>query len=299
MTRTGGFGSKLLNVAAFLLLPHLAYTASFTVGSISTDPMVESGKFWLLVSYLERQLRLEGIDAGKVVVAESIPQMSSFLKQKQVDLYIDSFFPSLAVSRLSGSSLMLRRWKMGKSEYTSVIFTQKNSDIARLKDLKGKTIALESPFSSAGYFFPKMALLEKGLRLTPKRYETEPVRSDEVGYVFVHNDAKIIFMVLGATVAAGATDNQKYLTVSRNVDNLKIIHETDRLPRQIVSYRADLPMKLVTRVKEVLLNMHQSEEGRQALAAFENTTKFEELSTRDMELMAKLRKHVDAELKIQ
>jgi phosphonate transport system substrate-binding protein len=144
-----------------------------------------------------------------------------------------------------------------------------------------------------------MALLEKGLRLTPKRYETEPVRSDEVGYVFVHNDAKIIFMVLGATVAAGATDNQKYLTVSRNVDNLKIIHETDSFPRHIVSYRADLPTRLVKRVKEVLLNMHQSEEGRQVLAAFENTTKFEELPPRDIDLMGKFKKYVDAELKIR
>jgi ABC-type phosphate/phosphonate transport system substrate-binding protein len=299
MIRRSGFTRKLLNVAAFLLLPQLAYTASFTIGSINTAPMVESAKFWPLVSYLERQLRSEGIDDGKIVVAESIPAMSAFLKQKQVDLYIDSFFPSLAVSRLSGSSLMLRRWKLGKSEYSSVIFTQKNNGIARLEDLKGKIIAFETPFSSTGYFFPKIALLEKGLRLMPKRYETEPVRSDEVGYIFAHNDAKAILMVMSAIVAAGATDNQKYLTVSRNVDNLKVIHETDSFSRHIVSYRADLPTKLVTRVKEVLLNMHQSEEGRQALAAFENTTKFEELPTRDIDLMAKLRKYVDAELKIQ
>jgi phosphonate transport system substrate-binding protein len=293
------FGGKLLNVAAFLLLPQLAYTASFTIGSINTAPMVESGKFWPLANYLERQLRSEGIDVGKVVVAESIPTMSSFLKRQQVDLYIDSFFPSLAVSRLAGSNLMLRRWKMGKSEYSSVIFTQKNNDIARLKNLKGKIIAFETPFSSTGYFFPKIALLEKGLRLIPKRYETDLVRSDEVGYLFAHNDSKAVLMVLSATVAAGATDNQKYLTVSRNVDNLKIIHETDSFSRHIVSHRADLPTKLVNRVKEVLLNMHQSQEGRQVLAAFENTTKFEELPTRDIDLMAKFRKYVDAELKIQ
>ncbi len=87
MIHRWGFGGKLLNVAAFLLLPQLAYTASFTLGSISTAPMVESGKFWPLVSYLERQLRSEGIDDGKVLVAESIPAMSSFLKQRQVDLY--------------------------------------------------------------------------------------------------------------------------------------------------------------------------------------------------------------------
>ena len=86
MIRRWGFGGKLLNVAAFLLLPQLAYTASFALGSISTAPTVENGKFWPLVSYLERQLRSEGIDDGKVVVAESIPEMSSFLKRQQLDL---------------------------------------------------------------------------------------------------------------------------------------------------------------------------------------------------------------------
>ena len=294
-----GFAGKLLSVAAFSLLPQLAYAASFTLGSISTAPTVESRKFWPLASYLQRQLRSEGIDDGKVVVAENIVTMSSFLKRQQVDLYIDSFFPSLAVSRLSGSSLMLRRWKMGKSQYSSVIFTQRNSGIDRLQDLKGKTVALESPFSSTGYFFPKIALLEKGLRLTPKTYETEPVKSDVLRYVFTHTDSKTILMVLGANVAAGATDSEKYRTVARNVDNLRMIHETNSFPRQIVSYRADLPAKLLGRVKEILLNMHQSEEGRRALAAFENTTKFDELPARDAELMAKLRKYVDAELKIQ
>jgi len=299
MVHPWGFrGKLLLNVAALLFFPHLAYTASFTVGSISATPTVESGKFWPLVSYLERQLRSEGIEGGKVIVAESIPAMSAFLKQQQVDLYIDSLFPSLAVSRLSGSSLMLRRWKMGKGEYSSVVFTQKNSGIARLADLKGKTIAFESPFSSSSYFFPKIAILNKGLRLMPKRYETEPVRSDEVGYLFAYSDSKAILMVVNGVVAAGATDNEKYLTVARNIDNLKIIHQTDSFPRHIVSYRADLPAKLATKVKEILLNMHQTEEGKQALAAFENTTKFEELPTRDIDLMAKLRKYVDAELKI-
>jgi ABC-type phosphate/phosphonate transport system substrate-binding protein len=87
--------------------------------------------------------------------------------------------------------------------------------------------------------------------------------------------------------------------LAKNLGSLKIIHETVSFPRQIVSHREDLPAKLVTRIKEVLLNMHQTEEGRQALQDFESTTKFDEIPVRDIDLFAGLRKHVDAELKLQ
>lgn len=299
MIHQWGLGNKLLFVAAVLLLPQLAGAGSFKLGSISISPLAETRKFWPLAAYLERQLQSEGIDEGKVVVAESIPAMSSFLQTRQVDLYIDSFFPSLAVSRLCGSKLMLRRWKMGKSEYQSVIFTRKDSGIARLKDLRGKVIAFEAPFASSSYFFPKMVLLEKGLRLALKRQGIDPVKSDEVGYIFSHSDSQTIFWVLNGVVAAGATDDQKYLAMAKNLDSLKIVHETVSFPRQIVSHRADLPAKLVTKVKEVLMNMHQTAEGRQVLQAFESTTKFDEIPVRDIELMAGLKKLVDAELKLQ
>ncbi|MGH7824958.1 MAG: phosphate/phosphite/phosphonate ABC transporter substrate-binding protein [Candidatus Binatia bacterium] len=294
-----GLGKKLSFVAAVLLLPQLACAGSFKLGSVSTSPVAETNKFWPLASYLARQLQTEGINQGKVVVAESIPAMSSFLQTRQVDLYIDSFFPSMAVSRLSGSKLLLRRWKTGKSEYRSVIFTRKDGGIARLKDLKGKVIAFEEPFGSAGYFFPKMVLLEKGFRLAPKRRGIDPVKSDEVGYIFSHSDSQTIFLVLNGVVAAGATDDQKYLILAKSLGTFKVIHETASFPRQIVSYRADLPANLVTRVKEVLLHMHQTEKGRQVLRAFESTTKFEEIPVRDIELVAGLRKYVDAELKLQ
>jgi ABC-type phosphate/phosphonate transport system substrate-binding protein len=299
MTNRLRLGYKLPLFVALMLLPRLAGADSFKVGSISVSPVVETRKFWPLASYLARQLQSEDVNEGKVMVAETISTMSSLLKTRQVDLYIDSFFPSLAVSRLSGSKLLLRRWKMGKSEYRSIIFTQKNSGISRLDELKGKIIAFENPFASSSYFFPKIVFLEKGLRLVHKREGADPVKSDEVGYIFSHSDSKTILLVLNGVVAAGATDDQKYLALAKNLDGFKILHETAPFPRQIVSYRADLPAKLVTRVKEVLLNMHRSDEGRQVLQAFERTGKFEEIPATDLELIAGLRKQIDTELKHQ
>lgn len=294
-----GLGIKLSFVAAVLLLPQLACAGSFKLGSIGTSPVSEVKKFLPLATYLAQQLQAEGIDQGKVVVAESIPAMSSLLQTRQVDLYIDSLFPSLAVSRLSGSKLLLRRWKMGQSEYRSVIFARKDGGVARLEDLKGKVIAFEEPFSSTGYFFPKVDLLKMKFRLTLKRPGSDPVKTDDVGYIFSHGDTNTIFLVLNGGVAAGAVDDQKYLGLAKNLDSFKIVHETASFPRQIASYRADLPATLVTRVKEILLSMHQSKEGGKVLREFESTTKFDEIPVQALDLAAGLTKYIDAELKLQ
>ena len=294
-----GLGNKLSFVAVVLLLPQLACAGSFNLGSISTSPVEETRKFSPFASYLAQQLKSEGIDQGKVIVAESIPAMSSLLQTRQVDLYIDSLFPSFAVSRLSGSKLLLRRWKMGYSEYRSVIFTRKDSGIARLEDLKGKVIAFEEPFSSSGYFFPKVDLLKMKLRLVPETQRADPVKADDVGYIFTHGDTNTIFLVLNGAAAAGAVDDEKYLRFAKNLDSFRIVHETVSFPRHIVSYRADLPAKLVTRVKEILLNMQHSEEGGKVLRDFENTTKFDEIPVQAIDLMTGLKKYLDAELKLQ
>ncbi len=299
VTLPWGLRHLLFLVIAVLLLPLRSSAESLNLGSIGIDPVTETKKFSPLASYLARQLQTDGIDEGKVVVAASIPAMSSLMQTRQIDLYIDSFFPSLAVSRLTDSKLLLRRWKMGKSEYQSVIFTRKDSGIARLEDLKGKVIAFEEPFSSTGYFFPKIPLLENDLRLALKKQGNDPVKPDEVGYVFSHGDSNTIYMVLNGVVAAGTTDDQKYFTLAKSLGSFKIIHKTVPFPRQLVSYRADLPANLVTRIRDILLNMHRSEAGKQILQAFESTTKFEAIPGRDFDLVAAFRKQVDAELKLQ
>jgi len=299
MMRLWNLPSLGLFVGLFLFVPEWANGETFRIGSISNSPVVETRKFWPIASYLARQLQSEGIDQGKVMVADSLSGMATFLQTRQVDIYIDSFFPSLAVNRLSGSKLLLRRWKSRKGDYRSVIFTRKDSGIARLEDLKGKIIAFESPFSSSGYFSPKIALLDRGFRLILKRQETDPVKADEVGYVFTYTDSKTILQVLNRVVAAGATEDEKYFTSAKNLDSFKAIHETDPFPRHMVSHRADLPARMITRIKEILLKMHQTNEGNQVLQDFENTTRFDEIPARDIEVAASLMKYIDAELKLQ
>jgi len=249
------------------------------LGSVSSEPARDIKNFQPFADYLAKRLRPEGVDRGVVMVAGSLPQMASFLREGRVDLYIDSPFPTLGVRRLSGSSeVLLRRWKGGVGEYHSVIFTRRNIGIDKLEGLVGKVLAFEDPTSTASYFLPKASLIQQGF--TVRRYPdaTAGVAAGEIGYVFSDDDENTIAWVLRGKVLAGAINSVAYerLTPDRAA-NLMVLHRTITVPRHIVSYRVGLDPSLVGRIKAILLDMSGSEEGRKVLEQFEKTTRFDEL----------------------
>ena len=291
--------NKCSLIAVILLLPRLACAGPLTLGFITASPTQESKKISLLANYLARQLQSEGIGKGNVVAANSIEAMSSLLRTSQADIFIDGFFPAMAVSRLSGSKLLLRRWKNGGSDSKSVIFTRKDSRIAILEHLGGKVIAFDEPFSSFGYFVPKVELLKITFMVLPNRPGSGRVKGDEVRYIFSGGDTNTIYKVANGEVAAGAVADQRYHALVKNLAGLTILHETAPAPRQFVSHRADLPVTLVTKIKNILLNMTRTEEGREVLREFGNTTKFDEIPAPVHDLMMGFKKYVEAELKPQ
>lgn len=287
-------------VSAALLLSRPVMAKTIVVGSIGDVPTEEIKKFLPLASYLAKQLRSEEFDQGKVVVARGIPEMADFLKEGKADLYIDSPFPSVAVSRVSGSKFLLLREKKGLGEYHSVIFARQDSGINRLQELNKKMIAFKEPFSSSGYFVPKMVMVRQGLRLVPKKDFSESVGPREVGYIFSNDNENTMVWVLRKKVMAGALDNQSYEKEARGeLKSLKILYKTFSFPRHIVSYRADLTALLVAKIKEILLKMHESEEGEKTLKEFENTARFDELPEKAMAPFLKAGKFIDAELGIK
>jgi phosphonate transport system substrate-binding protein len=118
--------------------------------------------------------------------------------------------------------------------------------------------------------------------------------------VFTYDDENTLVWVLRGKVWAGAMDNQTFQRqTGKDPNALKIIHKTGVVPRQIVSYRTDLPGRLVARIKEILVRMDQSEQGRKVLQGFEKTTKFDELPDQSMAPLLKAGKFIDVELGIQ
>lgn len=277
-------------IASLLLCWQSVSARTLTIGSISKSPSEEIAVFFPLADYLARQLAGSGIDKGKVVVVNSIAEMAEQLKTGQIDIYIDSPFPSLAVSRLTDSKIILRRWKGGKVEYRSMIIVRTDSPIRTLADLRGKIIAFEDDYSTSGYFLPKSALLRAGLKVRPCEETVGAAPADELSCIFARVQSNARIWVLRGKVhaaAMGAHNMEGLLPQER--EQIRIMHETVAVPRQVVSVRQELDATLMQRIREVLMAMERSEEGRAVLEKFQNTTRFDEFPDGPEQALAPIR----------
>jgi phosphate/phosphite/phosphonate ABC transporter binding protein len=299
-TKSQHFPSICTAVVLFLSIAHIGNAAekapqplnlkSLTMGLVFQnpgEPVPESLREF--VNYVARKLSSTAAISGTVVVAPTASQMVKLLEEKRVDFYMESPHATYLINRLGSANLLLRRWKGGMGEYRSIIFTNKESGIRRVEELRGKMIAFEDSGSTSGYFMPKLLLLNKRLILTEKPGLDAKVATKEVGYFFAGSDKNILNFVLAKKVAAGAFSNDDYAGVAEKEKSaISILAESASLPRHLVSIRKDLTAPVAKRLKEVLLAMHEDAEGRAILQRTDNTTKFDLLPGGEESMRQKL-----------
>ena len=252
---------------------------TLTLGGVFQEPRepVEE-HFRPLAAYVARRLSPSGETKGVVIVAPTAAQMMKLLEEKRVDFYMESPYPTYLINRLGTATLLLRRWKGGMAEYRSLIFTGKESGIARLEDLRGKIIAFEDPGSTSGYFLPKLFLHKKGFSLVEKPSLGAKASAGEIGYIFTGTEKNVVHLVLQKKVAAGAFSSDDHASLDeKSKAAIAILGESESVPRHLVSVRKDLPEPVIKRLKEILLGMYQDDEGQKILRQTGNTTKFDSL----------------------
>ena len=259
--------------------PGGAETKTITLGIVSPVNQKEiEGHFRDFVRYVSRTLSPAPAIEGSIVVAPTQSGLANLLAERKVDFYMESPYPTYLINNVYGAGkLLLRRWKGGMADYYALIFTKRNSETRRLEDLRGKIIVFEDPGSTSGHFLPKFLLSRLGFKLAEKSRIEANVSADEVGYLFAYSQDKLVDLVLTKRVAAGAFSNDDYATLGkRKKSDIRILAETERLPRHLVSVRKGLDPALVNRLEKILLSMHQDHEGRLILQRTDGTTKFDE-----------------------
>lgn len=247
-----------------------------TVGSVSLNPAAEHDVFRPLADYLASHLGSVGIGRGRVVVVDSLSTMVEELEAGRVDIYIDSPFPVAFVAQHADTRVLLRRFKRGAEVYRSVLFARANEGIETLADLRGRVIAFGEPFSTTGYLLPKGALVSDGFRLVNFQDPAAIVPDDEIGYVFSYDAENTMVWVLKGKVSAGAVNEDYFEALAGSrLGELKILHRSDAVPRNIVCARGDLDPEVVRAVVGVLLGMDENAAGQAVLDSFEQTSGFE------------------------
>jgi phosphonate transport system substrate-binding protein len=285
------FSALLCGLTLSLAGPVLCYEAdaqtgdkveikTITLGLVSeVDRSAIEEHFRDFVRYLARRLSGGSEIEGKVVVVATPFQLAKLLEQRRVDFYMESAYPTYTINYVHGvGKTLLRRWKSGMTEYQGLIFTSRDSGIRRLEDLPGKTIVFEDPGSTSGYLLPKILLHRRGFKLVQKR-EFDPYASPtEITYLFAYSQSKLRELVLKKQAAAGAFSNDDHARLSQQEkSDISVLAQTERLPRHLVSVRSDLPSTVAGRIEEILLVMHEDEEGRRILNKADQTTRFDQL----------------------
>jgi phosphonate transport system substrate-binding protein len=254
------------------------------IGEVAADPVKKSKRFQPLADYLGERLGPVGVTSGEVRMAPDMDVMVRLLQAGEVDVIVDSPYPAMIISDRSGALPILRRWKEGEADYSSLIIARADRGLSSVADLAGQMVAFEVDYSTSGYFLPLTHMLAAGLNPVEKASAESSVRRAEVGYVFARDDDNIVQWVVGGKVAAGAVDNRAFLKIPDEArSQLVILAETERLPRHVVLVRSGLDPRVVEALKTELLAMSESPAGLPVLEAFEATARFDEFPT-DMAL---------------
>jgi len=252
------------------------YTNEIRIGTIGEDAVSLIHNFQPVADYLALKLSVDEKYEGKVVIAKNMGDMIELINDQEIDLFVDSPITAVIISEQTESDPILRRWKDGVSEYHSVFFSIKDSGIS-INELFGKTIIFENRESSSGYFLPKSFLIENGVNLKQGNDNF-----DSMNYVFAGEDVNIPLWLLQDKGDVGVVSNIAYVEISEVYDDKFIIlFETESIPRHIVIQRSDIDSILSEKIKQILINMDEDEEGIKILKDFKNTKKFDDIPNKD------------------
>lgn len=293
--------SYYLCVAAlfsFLLLTSLNLSAApLVISTLNASPNNEIKRLLPFSNYIAERLLVKEVDKSKVRVEKNIVKIGQLLQEDKIDIYIGNPFTSIALNRLSGMRFLLQAVSQGSEKNPSIIFVRNNSAVKKAKDLSGKKIAFEDSLSTSGYHLPKLHLSGKGLKLNPLKKLEEDVAVGDLGYIFSKSDLNTLLWVKKGKIEAGAVDALTYgKQAKESLDQLRIIERTVALPSILVGYRSDLSPQVVTRLKYVLKQMHETDEGKAILKDLGDINKFIDLPPKALDPLLKANKYLNAEL---
>ena len=251
---------------------------TFVLGRVTADARKSYKRLRAMADYLGRRLEDLGIRHTKIRLARSNGEMVEFLRRGEVDCFSESPLSALYLAENGGAEILLREWKKGAPSYHTVFIARKGGGIDSLSDLRGKRIVFEDPGSTSAYLVPFSILRGLGFTMVEMASVRDPLPAGKGGYVFGREELNIPLWVQRGLADAGAFSNQDWRerTPAALRKDLKIIHRTEPILRSVISVRRGLRPEIKRRVKQVLLGMHETPEGRRVLRKYYRVRKYDE-----------------------
>lgn len=118
-----------------------------------------------MADYLSAELAGYGIAGVDIRLTDTLEEMRELFRTGEVDLVSETAFGAIELERDGLAQMLLREWKSGVAAYSTVIFARRDSGIAGINDLVGRSLAFEDRGSTSGYLVPRAYLARAGYDL--------------------------------------------------------------------------------------------------------------------------------------
>jgi phosphonate transport system substrate-binding protein len=255
-------------VAVFLAATFTSAQAAqpLTIGLIPSEDaqaMLENSK--KVIDSLQAQLGTP----VKPFIATDYNGIIEALRSKKLDVaYLGPFSYVLATSVANVEAFAVAETKKtGKSAYRSLIIARKDSGLATLAQLKGRTMAFVDPSSASGHLFPKAGLQQQGIE--PVNYFSRVIFSGS-------HDASILAVANKKVDAAAVADRILAAAIANDIvkqGDFNVIWTSPDIPESPMVWRKDLDPELKKRIAAAMANIKNVEWGDQGvLNGFRPTT---------------------------
>jgi phosphonate transport system substrate-binding protein len=263
------------------------------LGRISDDPKIHYEQLKPLLDYVVPRMADVGIREGRILMARDAQQMTSYLRRGQVDWVTETAASAMLLQSRGNVEPMLLTERDGVSRYRTVFFVRRDSGLARLEDLAGRSVAFQNNASTSAYFVPAIELLRRKLSLSLLLSPMDKPSRGNVGYVFARSELNIGAWVHKRLVDVGAMSDLDWNNPARVPPSfrkdLEVIHITESVPRALEMVRADLDPKVQARLREVLIEAAADPKAAQAMRHFFRTTRFLPIDDSSSQVLARLR----------
>jgi phosphonate transport system substrate-binding protein len=248
------------------------------LGRISDDPKAHYDQLKPLLDYVVPRMAGVGIRSGRILMARDLQQMASYMRRGRVDWITETSGNAVLLERRAGARTLLVAERDGALRYRGVLFVRRDSPIRTLQDLRGRSVAFQSPYSTSAYYLPAAMLLEAGPHMELLLSPMDRAPPASVGYLFARTELNITTWVHKRLVDAGVLSNLDWANPRRLppsfARDFRIVAETAEAPRALVLTRAGMAPDVESRLREVLLEASTDPDAGEVLRRFIATSRF-------------------------
>ena len=249
------------------------------------DTLIESVEPLTEMLSKELGIQVEGFTATNYVgVVEG-------LGSGQVDFgFIPPFAYVLANSESNAQVILTAINKSGEARYRSQFLVRKDNEIKSFADVRDHIVAFVDPSSTSGYLFPGAYLITEGIDI-----------EKDIEYVYSGGHDKSLQLLLNGDVDVATTfvdARERYAEdFPTAMDETELLGYTDYIPNISVTLRGDMDAELQEKIKNALLKIQASEEGKALLIELFNMYGFEEATDADYDVIRTTAETMNVDLK--